>query len=120
MIDCIRVRFIERIDIFDIFSDIIYPRSKEQYFNLEPTFLVVLQMQEMLSDTLPINVIAGCFAELDAEVYLLSIEDVLYPELDLELEEGVEVKVVLDLVLHHYLHAEGEFYLGVSVCCCCD
>ena len=73
----------------------------------------------MLSDAFPIYVVASCFAKLDTEIDLFSIEDVFYSEFDFELKQRVKIEVVLELVLHHYLYTEGQFYLGIGVCCCC-
>lgn len=118
MVDCVRVGFVDWDDVFDVFGDIVDSTSEDHQLSLESTFLVVFQMKDVLGDALPIKIIIRALSQVDAKIDIFGIEDVFYPELNLQLQKDVFLKIELDVILQHYLDIEGKLYAKVCIFCC--
>lgn len=93
MVDGVRVGLVDRDDVLDIASDVVNPASQDYQLHLETALLVGFEMKDVLSDALPVEIVVCALGEVDADIDVLGVEDVLYAELDLKLEENVLFEV---------------------------
>lgn len=120
MIDGIGVCLVDGDDVLDVLGYVVDSTPEDHQLHLKSTLLVVLQMQEVLGNALPIQVVSGTLCQVYAKIYVLWIEDILYSELHLKLEEDVSIEIELDVIFEHYLDAKWQFDAKVSVLCCSD
>lgn len=75
-------------------------------------------MKDVLGDALPIKIIIRALSQVDAKIYIFRIKEVFYPELYLQLQKDVFLKIELDVILQHYLDIEGKLDAKVCIFCC--
>lgn len=115
VVDGVGIGLVDGDDVLDIAGDVVYPAPQHYQLHLEPALLVGPKVQDVLRNALPVEIVVGAFGKVDADVDVFGVEDVLYPELDLELKEDVFLEVEGDLVLDHYLDVEGKLNAQVGV-----
>lgn len=83
MVDGIWVGFVDGDNILDIVGYIVHSSSQDNKLHNESFLFIIFQVEDMLSYSLPIDVVVRWLSQINANVYLLWVEDVFYSELDL-------------------------------------